>query len=646
MRFHQFIWSAYAASASAQYVGWQDEQVNTSICSWYQPRAALIRDTVYLDGGTVYWTPGLSNGVYGSPESWGNPRGVIFSYNLSNPFDADTNVTKLLIENTISKAIGGEGNANGAAPNFIDGGMLANDAEFYMYGGALFRNGDLYDDPDADYVLGYRIYSYGPEKPAFDRGFDPNSLPDGVNRYVAYGAAVSAPSENKAWYFSGMKSESGGDIYSADWKNRTHAPRNMSNTMIELDMESQIYEKWSEKELPKAVKGRANAEVVWVPVGKQGILVVLGGVVYPEWAGYGHESENKDANKKESPVFMRKIDIYDIENEKWYSQETEDGPTETRSRGCAVVAPASDYSSFNIYYYGGNDGLNHLDPFSDDVWVLSLPSFTWTLLNKGNPLHARAGHKCFMPYPDQMMAFGGDVDLAGRGKRCLKDGPIVNFNLTSGEWMDSYHPDRHSKYGVPDKVREVIGGHASGGATLTTPSPSGWATDALEDIFSSSYDMDKITTWGPYKAEETESNRPDLPNNEDDGGSGGGSGLPSWVAPVLGVVLGLMVVTAAIVVFCLWRRRKIIKNRSSDYGTEDSGNRIISWIRGQPTEKAVTIPDDTTMSPEIGEAKTVERAPSAISPPPPVVAHHEMGGTPIAELDGNIGLQLFNTYFG
>lgn len=177
--------------------------------------------------------------------------------------------------------------------------MLANDAEFYMYGGALFRNGDLYDDPDADYVLGYRIYSYGPEKPAFDRGFDPNSLPDGVNRYVAYGAAVSAPSENKAWYFSGMKSESGGDIYSADWKNRTHAPRNMSNTMIELDMESQIYEKWSEKELPKAVKGRANAEVVWVPVGKQGILVVLGGVVYPEWAGYGHESENKDANVRD-----------------------------------------------------------------------------------------------------------------------------------------------------------------------------------------------------------------------------------------------------------------------------------------------------------------------------------------------------------
>ena len=338
---------------------------------------------------------------------------------------------------------------------------------------------------------------------------------------------------------------------------------------------------------------------------------------------------------------MRTIDIYDIADDKWYKQETKDGPGAS-TRGCAVVAPASDYSSFNIYYYGGYDGLEVRNPFYDDVWVLSLPSFTWTLLNEGDSLHARAGHKCFKPYPDQMMAFGGDVDLSGTGKRCLKDGPIVTFNLTSGEWMDSYDPGRHDEYGVPDKVRKVIGGDASGGATLTTPSPSGWATDALEDLFSNSYDMDEITTWGPYKAKKTEPGRPELPDNGDDGG-GGGSGLPSWVAPVLGVVLGLMVVTAAIVVFCLWRRRKIIKNRRpSDYGTEDSGNRILSWIRGQPTDKAgtVTTSDDTPRSPEMGEAKAVETVSPPTSPP---IDHHEMAGTPIAELDGKLKYPFFDT---
>lgn len=230
----------------------------------------------------------------------GNPRGVIFSYNLSNPYDADTNVTKILIENTISKAIGGEGNANGAAPNFVDGGLLANDAEFFMYGGALWHNEAVYEDPDADFVLGYQLYAYGPEKPAWDRGFITKPLPDDINRYVAYGAAVSAPSENKAWYFSGMKAPTGGDIYSQDSRNRTHAAQNISNTMIQLDMKVQSSEKWTKKSLPKTVKGRANAEVVWVPVGKQGILVVLGGVVYPEWAGYLHESDDKEANVSSS----------------------------------------------------------------------------------------------------------------------------------------------------------------------------------------------------------------------------------------------------------------------------------------------------------------------------------------------------------
>lgn len=331
---------------------------------------------------------------------------------------------------------------------------------------------------------------------------------------------------------------------------------------------------------------------------------------------------------------MRTIDIYDIANDEWYKQETEDGPG-ARTRGCAVVAAASDYSSFNIYYYGGFDGLNIIDPFYDDVWVLSLPSFTWTRLNNGTDSHARAGHKCFMPYPDQMMVFGGDTAHPGRGKGCLENGPIVLFNLSSGEWLDSYHPEEYGDYSVPDKVVQAIGGDGAGGATLTTPVPSGWATDALEDLFSSSYDTDKITTWGPYPAVETDEGRPEVPsdNDEDGGGGGGGGGLPKWVAPVLGVVLGLMAVTASIVIFCLWRRRKILSSGSTDYGTEDPGRRILSWIKGQPTEKAATVTtsEDAPMSPDMAEAKAVAQV---SSPASPRHDHHEMAGTPIAELDG------------
>lgn len=339
---------------------------------------------------------------------------------------------------------------------------------------------------------------------------------------------------------------------------------------------------------------------------------------------------------------MSTIDIYDVANDNWYRQETSDGPG-TRARGCAVVAPAQDYSSFNIYYYGGHDGLDLLNAFYDSVWVLSLPSFTWTELNEGTSSHGRAGHKCVMPYSDQMMAIGGEQPRPGGGGGigCLNPGPIVMFNLTSGEWMDGYHPEKHADYGVPSAVLDKIGGDPTGGATLTAPSPSGWDDDDLGDIFSSSYDTDKLSTFGPFQAESTESGRPDLPDDGDDDNGGGGGGLPNWVGPVLGVVLGLMLVTGAIVIFCLWRRRKsVFRNRSSDYGTEDPGSRIMSWIKGQPTEKpppTVTSSDDQhpPMSPEMMDIKAGAGVTSPSSPP---TTTFEAAGTPIAELDGKFFL--------
>ncbi|KAK7417379.1 hypothetical protein QQX98_004656 [Neonectria punicea] len=628
--------AAAATSAVAQFDTWQDGQISTEICIWEQPRAALIRDMIYLDGGNIWWTPGMDDGSAGTAVDNGNNEGLILNYNLSTPFDSDTNITAILLKDAMSKARGNSGNSNDAGPNYVDGGMLANDAEFFLYGGVILRNDELYPDPDADEILSYQAYQYGPEKKTWKPSFKSYELDNDVTRYVAYGAAVNAPSENKAWYFSGLRSPTYGTIFDNAINDTTKAV-NVSNTLIELDMTKQMRETWTNTTLHKSVKGRSNAEAVWVPVGEEGILVVLGGVVYPEWAGRSGKSPNKDASEEESPEFMSTIDIYDVASKKWYQQPTEDGPG-ARARGCAVVAAASDYSSFNIFYYGGFDGVSPTDPFSDEVWALSLPSFTWTKISEGKSLHARAGHKCFMPYPDQMMVLGGYTPLAGSTIACLDGGPVVLFNVTSGEWMDSYDPSKYGGYGVHEKIQSKIGGDAAGGATATKPSPDGWATSALGKVFDTSYDTDKITTYWPY-ASATSTERPDIgggsgQDDNDNNGGGGGSSLPKWVAPVLGVVLGLMLVTGATVVFCLYRRRKIFRNRSSDYGTEDAGMRIISWMRGQPTDKAptVTTSEDTPTSPEMDEARVVGVRPSydVTTPPHPV----EMADTQrIAELD-------------
>lgn len=69
--------------ALAQFANWQDGQVSTEICVWYQPRgegkeafssialltpiAAIIRDKIYLDGGNVWWLPRMDDGTTRPP---------------------------------------------------------------------------------------------------------------------------------------------------------------------------------------------------------------------------------------------------------------------------------------------------------------------------------------------------------------------------------------------------------------------------------------------------------------------------------------------------------------------------------------------------------------------------------------------------
>lgn len=298
---------------------------------------------------------------------------------------------------------------------------------------------------------------------------------------------------------------------------------------------------------------------------------------------------------------MSNINIYDIAADKWYTQPTTNGPPQL-TRGCAVVQPAQDYSSFNIYYYGGYNGLDSTDgsAFKDDVWVLSLPSFMWMKVASGRSGHGRAGHKCVMPYPDQMMVIGGAPAQSGEdGATCLEGGFIELFNLSSSKWLDRYDPNVWSKYRVPSMIYQMIGGDEYGSATSTTPAPTGWATPALASVFATSYPTSKIKTYYPYAAAATSSSS--LPTATVHS-SGGGSSVPKYLPPLLGVILGLILVSSIVVGILVWRRRRLFKkNGGRSEMTDENGNRILSWIRGQPTDNkapTVTTTDDLTRSPE------------------------------------------------
>jgi hypothetical protein len=125
-------------------------------------------------------------------------------------------------------------------------------------------------------VLGFEEFQYGPERQSWQPGFIQKSLPSNVTRYITSGAGVSAPSENLGFYFSGMRA--------ADWgliQNGDGSPNTTANTLITVDMSVMRSEQWTNDTLPRNIPPRANAELVWVPVSAQGVLIAIGGVINP-----------------------------------------------------------------------------------------------------------------------------------------------------------------------------------------------------------------------------------------------------------------------------------------------------------------------------------------------------------------------------
>lgn len=139
-----------------------------------------------------------------------------------------------------------------------------------------------------------------------------------------------------------------------------------------------------------------------------------------------------------------------------YSQNTTGDIPPQLTLFCSVVAAAADNSSFNIYIYGGYDGVNAAGTPSDDVYILSVPSFTWIKAYSGQSAHGRSGHKCVKVYPDQMFVIGGT--FKNNPLICLDGGFVQVFNLNTLQFQGSYSPETWSNYHVPSVVTAQIGG--------------------------------------------------------------------------------------------------------------------------------------------------------------------------------------------
>ncbi|KAI1137821.1 hypothetical protein F5Y05DRAFT_419260 [Hypoxylon sp. FL0543] len=476
-----------------------------------------------------------------------------------------------------------------SGPPAVSLGYLWNDLDrLYLYGGEFSDNPVAEPSPVSTWMYDVASSTWSEfQNPKTSAGnySDPEGVP--VQR-AAEGAGISVPELGVSWYFGGHLdwattpgwSNQIGRVYLKSLLEFTH-PGYANSGVDSLRSfgapAGGAYRNitWGGIQNQDGFTERADGVLVYVPGwGPSGILLGLGGGVVGD-----HETTDAFAS-------MTTIDVYDIKTSTWYHQQTSGDAPQVRVNPCAVIFSAPDASSFNIYMYGGQNLLPYGNQTQyTDIWILTVPSFTWIKVDTSTSTEppARAGHQC-AARDGQMVVIGGYV-----GTEIACDSPgIYSFDASNLQWKDSFaaadhpaddNPDNSilaGSYGykVPDIVQSVIGGSSDGGATATQPA-SGPATDG--PFKTGTPPVFTVTQAGSTAT---------ITNNP--GATGLSPGNPAASSPsgtnggliAAGVIAGLAGLAALYLGFCAWlyrrqvaayKRHMAVANRYSGAVEEDGG---------------------------------------------------------------------------
>jgi hypothetical protein len=397
-----------------------------------------------------------------------------------------------------------------------------------------------------------------------------------ISNYITTGAGVNVPSESLGFYFSGSLASGGVQIVYDATPGET--PHTLASSMIRFDMSNPQNPTGLKLPLPNYVAPRASAELVWIPVSSQGVLIAIGGLT--KLALWEWSIDLTSSDHSASVDFMTSLPVYDIASNTWFIQNTTGEPPSQRARFCSIMTNATNSSSFEIYIYGGTNGTSTGTSLGD-VWVLSVPSFTWTRVYNGDITHSRDSHACVRPYPDQMFVVGGQNYQNPEGTNCT-DSTIDVFHLTDLTWLSAYDPSNYSEYQIPSVVASNI---------KATPTASSMNSTLLS-LFQQPYST-YITTYYPYATPRPSSSPPPGPSSKS-----------NHLGAILGSVLGAL--GLFIIILAIWCFHKPGKR-----------SRIQSWIN----RADVSVITDATLYEVDGNSKD------------PACAEVECG-SPRAEADG------------
>lgn len=483
-------------------------------------------------------------------------------------------------------------------PNVSLGTLWNSHESLFLYGGEFSWKPAV--SPTAFSLWEYNIASAQwteHSDPVTSAGNNSEAAGQSVQR-AAEGAGVSVPALGRGWYFGGHQ-----DGYTTE---------NWSQSIYRIYLKSLLeytFPSFGNTQVSSLSGGQtAGTDGVWRNITEGGSQ---DGAGFPERAdglllyvpGFGTDGIllGLAGGTNQTLTQMNVIDVYDIASSTWYKQSTSGSTPQTRVNPCAVVAAAPDGSSYNVYMFGGQNLLPADNQTQlNDMWILTIPSFTWIEVDQSKQAvpYARAGHTCNI-YDGQMIVVGGYV---GTDLSCDSPGIYV-YDMSSLTWVEQFtaltssnssrsgsssisgsittssgktsptdtlasnpfnqQPAQISNdtdagglegsygYNVPESVISIIGGASTGGATVTAPqvTPTGGplATGkALTYTVTQSGGATVTETSNPSGSSSTGSG-----NNNSSGNSG-----PNIAAIVAGTIAGLLFILVCYLAFCAWLYRK------------------------------------------------------------------------------------------
>ncbi|KAI8634555.1 hypothetical protein F5Y19DRAFT_116791 [Xylariaceae sp. FL1651] len=486
----------------------------TNFCRRFGHQTAVIDRKLYIDGGFMNW-----NSLSSDPTNYTN------TWLLYQDLDEPGSAGMPQLYANLSK--------NASLPSVHGGILWADDVnkKFYLFGG------EYYIDPPVEFVL----YAYDV---LYDNWQSLGSPPDYVNS-VSYGAGVSVSSIGQAYYYGGWLSNNS----VPGWD----GPRMATDSLIQYGLDDLS---WTGAFGPDSTR-RAEGAMVYIPAGGGGMLVYFGGV-----------QDTGNGSVVGQP--MQDIFLYDILTSQWYQQTATGDVPEMRSRFCAGATWADDQSSYNIYLYGGAGMPPSIAGF-DDVYILSLPSFTWIKYypkSNGSNQYPHNTLTCNVIDGAQMMIIGGSFPLDDLS--CDAPEQYGSHNLDLGRQNEQnaqwnlYQP-MVTSYDVPSDIISVIGGGPKGGAAKTVPD-DGFTDPDLEVYLGQKFIATARTPTRPTASatDNANANKGELPRDT-----------------IAGIVVGCTAAFVVTLACCAWLVRR--RRRQKWYPSRSTGAPLIrhsSWRCG------------------------------------------------------------------